>query len=115
MPFGSLRPLLVALFLLGGPCGSMAATYAVGTCLPQYFSFGTIQSAVSSVPAGSMIKVCSGTYSEQVTITQPITLEGVAVSNTDRAVITVPPNGFSVNANFKRLANWLRRESWCRM
>lgn len=82
MPCRGLRLLLLALFLTGGHCSLIAATYAVGTCLQQYVSFSTIQSAVSSVPAGSIIKVCSGTYFEQVTITQPLTLEGVAVSNT---------------------------------
>ncbi|MGA7633031.1 MAG: right-handed parallel beta-helix repeat-containing protein [Terriglobales bacterium] len=103
MPCRGLRPLLLGLFLTGGHCSLIAATYAVGTCLPQYVSFSTIQSAVSSVPAGSMIKVCSGTYFEQVTITQPLTLEGVAVSNIERAVITMPPEGFLVNANLQTL------------
>jgi hypothetical protein len=67
--------------------------YQVGGCKPPLTNFSTIQAAVSSVPAGSTILVCPGTYPEQVTITQPLTLQGIASNNSSRAVITINPNG----------------------
>ncbi len=74
-----------------------AANYAVGTCLPKYTSFTTIQGAVLSVPPFSTILVCPGVYREQVTISQPLTLRGQAINNTDRPVIALPPNGIVGN------------------
>jgi hypothetical protein len=50
---------------LSGPAFA-GSTYAVGTCLPTLPFFTTISQAVSSVPAGSTIKVCAGSYAEQV-------------------------------------------------
>jgi Periplasmic copper-binding protein (NosD) len=70
---------------------------AVGTCKPQLTSFSTIQAAVSAVHAGSIVFVCPGVYPEQVTITQPLFLQGVADSNLDQAVITVPSSGLATN------------------
>ncbi len=58
---------MLAAVLLFGSC-SIAATYAVGTCKPTLPSFLSISAAVSSVPAGSTIEVCPGTYAEQVII-----------------------------------------------
>jgi hypothetical protein len=74
-----------------------AKTYEVGSCIASLPKFSTIQAAVSSVPAGSIIEVCPGTYSEQVTISQPLTLRGVVVNNQDRPVIAPPPNGLAKN------------------
>jgi parallel beta-helix repeat protein len=53
---------------------------------------------VSASPFGTIIKVCPGTYPEQVTITQPLTLEGVTDGTGDAAVITVPGGGLVQNA-----------------
>jgi hypothetical protein len=44
-------------------------------------NFTTISAAVIGVPAGSKIQVCPGTYPEQVTISQPLTLEGISSGN----------------------------------
>jgi parallel beta-helix repeat protein len=52
--------------------------------------FFSIQDAVDSVPAGSTINVCSGTYAEQVVISKPLTLRGVSYGNADQAVIAMP-------------------------
>jgi hypothetical protein len=75
---------------------TLAASYAVGTCKPTLPSFASISTAVSSVPPSSTVLVCPGTYPEQVTISQPLTLTGVAISNSAQAVITVPAGGLSL-------------------
>jgi len=67
--------------------------YAVGTCKPQLKSFATIQAAVSSVPPHSTVSVCPGVYPEQVTISQSLDLQGIADSNSDQSVITIPLGG----------------------
>lgn len=71
--------------------------FVVGTCIPRLSSFATISAAVSSVPPGSTVLVCPGVYAEQVTISQPLTLRGIAVSDQDQAVIMVPSTGLVVN------------------
>jgi len=55
---------------------TLAGSYAVGTCKPTLPSFASISVAVSSVPPSSTVLVCPGTYKEQVTISQPLTLQG---------------------------------------
>ncbi|HWX91825.1 MAG TPA: hypothetical protein VNY29_04260 [Terriglobales bacterium] len=69
--------------------------YAVGTCKPKLKSFPTIQTAVSTVPPNSTVSVCPGVYPEQVTISQPLNLQGVADSNSDQSVITIPSGGLT--------------------
>src|SRR3989442_5431636 len=48
--------------------------------------FNTIQSAVlsPSVPPGSLIIVCPGTYTEQMTVTKTLTFRGSGPSSTTR-------------------------------
>jgi len=89
---------LLAVALLFG-CGPVlaASTFAVGTCKPTLPSYSTISAAVAAVPAGSTVMVCPGTYSEQVTITQPLTLQGVSIGDSGQVIITVPPAGLSAN------------------
>lgn len=67
--------------------------FAVGTCKPRLRSFATIQAAVNAAPAGSTVLVCPGTYPEQVTISQPLNLQGIADSNLDEAIVTIPGGG----------------------
>jgi parallel beta helix pectate lyase-like protein len=70
-------------------------------------SYPTISLAVSSVPAGSLIYICPGTYAEQVVITKKLTLEGVAgngsagaaASGSNNPVIVSPAGGVVVNSN----------------
>jgi hypothetical protein len=68
-----------------------ALTYEVGGCKTgkSYVNFATISAAVVGVPAGSTIEVCPGVYPEQVTITQPLTLKGIAFNNANRSVIII--------------------------
>src|SRR5258706_15785091 len=77
----------------------MAGTLVVGSCKAKAPSFATISAAVGAAPAGSTILVCPGTYPEQVTIPQSLTVESVSASNQDLAVITGASNGLGANAN----------------
>jgi hypothetical protein len=72
------------------PHSIMATT--VGNCQPG--GFPTISAAVAAATSGTIVKVCPGTYPEQVVISTPLTLEGITSGNADRAVITVPASGF---------------------
>ncbi len=51
-------------------------TYIVGTCTSGT-QFKTIQAALDASPAPDTVEVCPGQYAEQVTITKPVTLEGI--------------------------------------
>jgi hypothetical protein len=66
--------------------------FYVGTCKPGKADYTTIQEAVNGVPSGSTINVCPGTYPEQVTITQPLTLSGVQSGDNAAVVVTMPSN-----------------------
>jgi len=68
-----------------------AKTVQVGACLTSLPNYATIQTAVSAVPSGATIDVCPGTYNEQVTITAPLTLKGIASGTNQAVVLTVPP------------------------
>jgi Periplasmic copper-binding protein (NosD) len=70
-----------------------AKPFYVGTCKPGKADFTTIQEAVTAVPSGSTIDICPGTYPEQVTIHQSVTLQGVQSGNDGSVVITAPPSG----------------------
>ena len=86
---------LLAIGLLLAVHPMLAANYAVGTCKPSLPSYTTISAAVSGVPPGSTVLVCPGTYPEQVTIAQPLTLKGISSGNAGQAVITVPGSGLT--------------------
>jgi hypothetical protein len=96
--------LLMAVVLVALSSLAFSSTVAVGTCttLPFYLS---IQTAVNSVPAGSTIKICPGTYTEQVLITKNLTLTGVAANGLtgttavglNNPVIASPTNGVTLN------------------
>ena len=81
----------VLLILVAEPL--VAGTYYVGSCKKGAYS--TIQAAVSSVPPSSTIDVCPGTYPEQITISQPLTLQGIVYNNSSLAVVTVPNGGLA--------------------
>src|ERR1700688_1412947 len=87
---------LLAVGLLLAVHPMLAATFAVGTCKPSLPSYSTISAAVIGVPPASTVEVCPGTYPEQVTIAQPLTLKGITSANAGQAVITVPGSGLAV-------------------
>ncbi len=82
----------VVLLALGGQAFS-STTVAVGTCT-KFPSYITIQQAVTAVPAGGTVKVCPGTYPEQVTITKNLTLIGIGPT---ASTVVVPAGGLVTN------------------
>ena len=88
----------VGLFMFSLGQITHASTLVVGTCKPGT-SFSKIQLAVNAASPGSTIDVCPGTYPEQVTIAESLTLQGVVSANSARPVITVPAGGFKVVTN----------------
>jgi parallel beta-helix repeat protein len=85
----ALRTLLFAALALL-PSASWAVTNAVvGTCVSGT-QFATIQQAVDAASNASTIKVCPGTYPEQVTINKSLTLNGLALG---RSAVIIPPAG----------------------
>ena len=75
-----------------------AKTVQVGTCKTNLPNYATIQTAISAVPAGATIQICPNTYNEQLTITAPVTLAGIA-NGTNDAVILSPPGVMEQNGS----------------
>jgi hypothetical protein len=93
----SLLMLVSALLLgFGTPTARATTTYIVGTCKPGT-QFSTIQSALNATPAPTVVEVCPGSYPEQITISKPVTLEGVVAGNSSFATVVVPPGGLTNN------------------
>ena len=72
---------------------------------PAATHFTTIQAAVNVAPVGGTILVCPGTYAEQITITTPLTLKGVADPDANNgagagAAIITASAGLSPNATY---------------
>ena len=83
--------------LLGQSLSATTVVVGPSTCKSTLKHYSTIQSAVSAVPWGTTVMVCPGSYPEQVTVTQPLTLEGITDGTGSAAVITVPGGGFVQN------------------
>lgn len=90
--------LLVSSFVL---TANAANTVVVGVC-KSGTKFATVQAAVNAVAPGGKVFVCPGIYPEQVTISQPLTLQGVLDTNSgaDSAVLSVPAEGLIQNADY---------------
>jgi hypothetical protein len=89
---------LLTLALLFSARPILATNFAVGNCKPSLPSFPNISAAVSSpLTVGSTVMVCPGTYAEQVTIAQSLTLQGITSGNSAQPVITVPASGLTAN------------------
>ena len=84
---------LVGLLALLSAQALTAATVSVGTCLPAYPHFSTIQAAINASPLGGTVLVCPGIYPEQISIFHPLTLKGVDNNGSNLALITMPPGG----------------------
>jgi hypothetical protein len=91
---------------------SFGAIVAVGTCKAALVQFSTIQLAINSVPAGSTIDICPGTYNEQLSINKSLTLTGVS-SGTADAVVILPPGGvLPANATSLSSGNPIAADVW---
>jgi hypothetical protein len=83
----SLRSLCLSAVVMFSVYPLHAGTYYVGTCHAN--SFASISDAINSstVTPGSTIRICGGSYFEQVIISKPLTLEGVLGSGADGQVL----------------------------
>lgn len=72
-------------------------TYVVGTCKGNS-PYKTIQSALDASPAPDTVEVCPALYPEQVTIHNPVTLEGIDQGNQAQVRLVAPFSGFLTNA-----------------
>jgi hypothetical protein len=99
-PFARLA--LLVLVALSGRAFAASNT-AVGLCSAAGIHYTTIQAAVNAVElltAPRTVRVCPGTYTEQVSITLGLILEGVASGTTDAAVVLPPsPGGLVQNGS----------------
>ncbi len=78
---------------LANPCTSAKGGFEV---------FPSIQYAVTHVPEGSTINICPGTYYEQVTISQPLTLQGISGNNnSSQVIIAMPPDGLTTTSSLQ--------------
>jgi len=91
---------LAAGVLLAVAPASATSNVAVGLCAAPGTHYPSIQAAVSAAELLSppaIVRVCPGTYAEQVTISGALTLEGIAGSGAsageDAVVITPPATG----------------------
>jgi len=74
----------------------VASTFYVGTC--KVAAFGDIQTAVNTVPAGSIIDICPGNYAQQIVISKAVTLQGIFSSNSALAEIDMPSGGLTTTS-----------------
>ena len=81
--------------------GALANTVQVGNCIPNLPTYATISQAVTAVTAGSTVRVCPGSYPEQIIISQPLTLQGVQSGNAGNPTITVPSGGLTKSVVLK--------------
>jgi hypothetical protein len=96
---------LFAALMAAVSVSAQAKTVGVGGCNTHIKNYSTISAAVGDpANAGATVQVCAaggpgmgGSYPEQVTITQSLTLEGVANGNSGRTVVSIPSGSLSTN------------------
>jgi parallel beta-helix repeat protein len=71
-------------------------TYIVGTCKAGT-QFSSIQAALDAAPSPNVVEVCPGTYAEQITIINAVTIEALSIKNSSYVHITVPSGGLTTN------------------
>lgn len=98
--------LVLALLVVCVSSPAFSSVVAVGNCVTNVPLYEHIQQAVNAVPPGTVIKVCPGTYNEQVLITESLTLTGVSEngisgpngSGLNNPIIATPSTGVVQNA-----------------
>lgn len=88
----------VAFVVLQGHILWAGTTVAVGGCRPTLPHYATLTQAVSGAPDGGTVLVCPGTYTEQFTIAQNLTITGISSGNNGLPVIVPPAGGLVQNA-----------------
>lgn len=53
------------------------AAVTVGNCDSDKHPYSTISAAIAAAPAGGVVRVCPGTYAEQLQINKPLTIQGI--------------------------------------
>ncbi len=71
-------------------------TYIVGPCKGGSY-FHKIQLALDATPSPDIVEVCPGTYAEQITIINAVTIEALSIKNSSYVHITVPSGGLTTN------------------
>ncbi len=91
-----MRNMCVVLCVLVMAGGTMAATWTVGPGGPPTYDYATIQAAINAgtTSDGDTIQVAAGTYTENVTVSKQVTIDG-AGSDAAGTVIT-PPSGTGI-------------------
>jgi hypothetical protein len=87
--------IVVAICFVAPHAQATVLTVEVGNCIPTLtHQYGTIQAAVTASNPGGTVKVCPGTYPEQVTVNTNLTIEGVTqITSGPYAAVVVPPSG----------------------
>jgi|SRR5580704_1918881 hypothetical protein len=97
--FKLMLALLISAFVFAFGVQELCATttYIVGTCKTGV-QYTTIQEALDASPLANVIEVCPGTYPEQLTIINAVTLEGIVANNSSAIRISSPAGGLATNA-----------------
>ena len=91
---------LASVMLLGLGGQAFGNNLAVGLCPAPGTHYTAINAAVTAAAAaGDTIRVCPGTYPEQVTITKSLMLIGIASGASDAAVVVPPATGLVPNGS----------------
>ncbi len=53
------------------------AAVTVGNCDSDKHPYSTISAAIAAAPVGGVVRVCPGTYAEQLEINKPLTIQGI--------------------------------------
>ncbi len=69
------------------------AALTVGTCQSDKHPYATISAAIAAAPAGGVVKVCPGTYAEQLEIDKPLTIQGIVMANQPGISVVSPTTG----------------------
>jgi len=108
----SVLPVLSITLLMGALGQNLfGATVVVGSCR-NLVQFSTIAAAITAVPSGSIIQICPGTYTEQLSINKSLTLTGVPSGTSDAIVILPPSGGLSGNATSLSSGNPIAAQVW---
>ncbi len=84
--------LVLSVLALAAVCPAPASTIFAGTCGTP--NAPTIMAAVNAAAPGSTVKICPGTYTEQIIINKALTVTGATLNNSDR--VKIVPSGNSI-------------------